>query len=222
MGTSFSGQIHPRFDASRNRVVTDKVGLSIDASRSSGNGEPWTISELGHSPLSWGFEYVYRNLIPLRVGFNHDVTFGLGYGGADSVFSIDYSLLMTALSPQHRFSFSYFFTDPPPQPSASPELREYRIVKSDALRFRDRFIAEGKKSLRDLKYDLAVTAFEKAWVLDPLDNDVQSYLDRAHEAQERVLVHQHVSDIKKVATGDDYKGDDEGDCGLVHRDAQEH
>lgn len=182
LGAAFEGRLFGRYDDARNQVVTDKLVLSIDASRSSGQGRPWTLTDLARSPLSFGAAYVYRDLIPLRVGFNRDLTFGLGFGNSNTAFSVDYSLTMTALAPQHRFAFSYFFTDPPPQVAASPELRHYRIVQQDARRYWDRFVSEGQTALRDRRYEPAVEAFENAAVLDPGNRDVRVSLDQSKKA----------------------------------------
>lgn len=196
-GAAFEGHLFARYDNARNRVITDKVVLSVDASRSSGQDWPWTLRNIAQSPLSVGAAYIYRDLIPIRVGFNRDLTFGLGFGNSNEAFSVDYSLTLTALAPQHRFAFSYFFTDPPPEIAASPELRQYRIVQQDTRRYRDRFITEGQAALRDRHYELALAAFENAAVLDPRSRDIHTSLEQCRRALQLSKTQEALSDAKQ-------------------------
>ncbi len=182
VGAAFEGLLFGRYDDVRNRVISDKLVFSVDALRSSGQGRSWTLKELSRSSLSFGAAYIYRDLIPLRMGFNRDLTFGLGFGNANTPFAVDYSLTLTALAPQHRFAFSYLFTDSPPQIVASPELRQYRIVQQDTRRYRDRFITQGHAALRERRYESAIEAFENAAVLDPGSRDVRASLDQSQKA----------------------------------------
>jgi len=177
-GAAVSGYINNRTGESKNSVVSDKVVLSIDISRTSDLNTPWTLNEMGHSPFSFGLEYAYQNIIPLRIGFNHGLTFGLGYGNSRSPFNIDYALALTDLAPQHRFSFSYFFTNAPSEPSDYPQLRRYRVVLAEAKRFRDRFILDGDKAVRDKHKEEAIENYEKALILDPLNQDIQTVYNR--------------------------------------------
>lgn len=196
-GVAISGRIFPRYQNSRNEMVHDKLTLTVDASRQS-----------SRLPLSWGIEYAFHELIPLRFGMDKDVTVGLGYGTSDQAtmpFKIDYSVMMTALAPQHRFSFSYFFTPSDPRPSVSKHLRQYKLVERDARRFRDHLVDQGKSFLRDRQYDKAITSFENALILEPLNKELNEHVVRAREATELSRVRATLDETKTKPLATNHK-----------------
>jgi len=180
LGLAFSANIFGQYRKGRNEMVYDKLTISLDIPERVGRNHP----------LSLGLEYLLRDLIPLRAGYSDGLTFGLGYGSYQSPFNIDYSLVMTPLEPQHRFSFSYFFTDPKPHPNLSPELRRYKSIQKDAKRFRDRFLKEGHAYLEKRNYEKALQVFEKAMVLYPQNRKIRNLVAQSKEALHQKKTHE--------------------------------
>lgn len=170
-GVSLMGDVLSRFSKRKNEVISDQLRLSVDGQ----------MDENNEKSFYYGSEYSFRNLIHLRVGYNDALTMGMGYGGAQSRFKIDYSMLSNDLNAQHRFSFSLYFTEAKAVVDASPQLRKYNMIKKDARRYKQRSEEEGRKHLSQRQYELAFLEFQKAWVLDPHDRKVEKYMKRSKE-----------------------------------------
>lgn len=194
-GVAASGCMFGRYNTNINELVYDKITVSVDA----------LLREDGRTEYLAGFEYAFRSLFSFRAGFKNNPSFGLGYGGEKTDYRFDYSLDMANLMPQHKLTFSYYFTDARPHPSLSPKLRKYKSVQQDRVRYRDRYLVRGKKYLDNRQYELAEAEFDNARVLDPFNDEINTLAARSHEGS---IIHQvkQLLDASRTAIDDgDYR-----------------
>jgi len=196
LGLALKGNLMGKYSKRRNLIIYDQLQISIDATQNPDD----------HLQFSFGAEYGIKNLIQLRAGFSHDFSIGMGYGSNQTLIQVGYALLVNEVAPQHRFSFSYRFKNPKSKPSLSPKLRKFRVIKKDAHRLQDRFIEEGRGYLKKRQYDKALVPFEKAWVLDPQNPDIRTYLERAKEGFRLKEFRKQKKKALKVLENNQYRG----------------
>ena len=174
IGIAVTSFVSEHYEAANDHISRDRVSMTVDATI--GNQD----SGFG---LALGLEYAYQNLYALRGGFNSDgdITIGLGAGGPSSPFRFDYAAVLAPLAPQHRFTISWLFTDPPTAVESDVHLSTYRRALLDQQRLKERFIREGSAAAAEGHYGTALGAFLKAQALDPHDSTVNGLVQSGRE-----------------------------------------
>jgi tetratricopeptide (TPR) repeat protein len=174
IGVAMTSFVREHYEAANDLVSHDRFTVTMDATL--GN------QDSGFS-LAGGLEYAYQNYYALRGGYNSDgnVTIGVGAGGPESMFRLDYAAVLASLAPQHRFTVSWLFTSPPTSIEGDVHLAAYRRAVLDQQRLRDRFIREGNTAAAEGHYDMALADFLKAQALDPHDATVSGLVQSAQE-----------------------------------------
>ncbi len=174
IGVAITSFMREHYDAATDLVSHDRFTMTTDATL--GNRDS------GFS-LAGGLEYAYQNYYALRGGYNSDgnVTIGVGAGGPESMFRLDYAAILAPLAPQHRFAVSWLFTSPSISIEGDVHLSAYRRAVLDQQRLRDRFIREGNTAAAEGHYDTALADFLKAQTLDTHDATVSGLVQSAQE-----------------------------------------
>ena len=174
LGLGGTALVREHYDPKEDRVLQDRVTAALDIQR--GNLD---------TPLSVaaGLEYSYLGRFAVRGGYsaNGEITVGIGLTGSGDRFRFDYGAGITALAPQHRFTVSWFFSDPPASIESDVRLSAYRRAALDQARLKARFIREGRAAAVEGRYEEAFAAFAKAQVLDPGDREVARLVESAGE-----------------------------------------
>jgi tetratricopeptide (TPR) repeat protein len=190
IGIAMTSFVNEHYEAAGDHISHDRFTMTMDASL--GN------QDSGFS-LAAGVEYAYQNLYELRGGFNSDrnITIGIGAGGPESMFRFDYAAVLAPLAPQHRFTISWLFTDPPSSVEGDVHLPAYRRAVLDQERSRDRFIREGNTAAAEGHYDTALADFLKAQVLDPHDKTINGLVQSGQEGNRLAGVKELLDSAKR-------------------------
>ena len=174
IGVAVTSFVREHYEASNDHVSDDRFSATMDASL--GN------QDSGFS-LALGVEYAYQNCFALRAGLNsdRDITIGVGAGGPASTFRIDYAAVLAPLAPQHRFTISWLFTEPPTSIESDVHLPAYRRAVLDQQRSRERYVREGNAAATEGHYDTALADFLKAQALDPHDGAINGLVQSGQE-----------------------------------------
>jgi tetratricopeptide (TPR) repeat protein len=198
-GMAFTGFTLGRYSRQKNEMVYDRITIASDFAKTPGQ----------QGLISYGIQYSIWDLFPLRMGYSDHLSLGIGYGCYSKPVAFDYSMALTGLGVQHRFSFEYRFSVPVPQaPSLqliSPELYDFQISQKDSDRYRDRFIEKGRSSLNERRYEEALNEFEKAHILDLGSEQIRNFLTRAREGKEQAFVKEKLDLAKKSLNQGDYQ-----------------
>ena len=174
IGLAVTSFVREHYEASDDHVSDDRFSATMDATL--GN------QDSGFT-LALGVEYAYQNTYALRAGLNsdRDITIGVGAGGPASTFRVDYAAVLSPLAPQHRFTISWMFTDPPTPIESDVHLPAYRRAVLDQERSRERLIREGNAAAAEGHYDAALADFQKAQVLDPHNGTISGLVQSGQE-----------------------------------------
>ena len=190
IGLAMTSFVNEHYEAASDRVSHDRFTMTMDATL--GN------QDSGFRP-ALGLEYAYQNLYALRGGYNSDgaITIGVGAGGPDSTFRFDYAAVLSPLAPQHRFTISWLFTEPRASIESEVHLPAYRRAVLDQARSRERFIREGNAAATEGHYDMALTDFQKAQVLDPHDGTIKGLVQSGQEGNRLAGVKELLDSAKR-------------------------
>ena len=174
LGLAMTSFVNEHYEAAGDRVTHDRLTWTMDATL--GN------QDSGFS-MAMGVEYAYQDCYSIRGGFNsdRDITIGVGAGGPESMFRFDYAAVLAPLAPQHRFTISWLFTDPPASVESDVHLPAYRRAVLDQQRSLDRFIREGNEAATEGHYDTALADFLKAQALDPHVSEIAALVQSGQE-----------------------------------------
>jgi hypothetical protein len=173
-GLAVSALMRESYVAAEDRGIYDRFTATLDVSR--GNLE----TPLG---VAAGLEYAYLGRFSVRGGYNTtgNVTIGVGAGGPASSVRFDYAAELAALAPQHRFTLSWLFTDPPAAIEGGTRLSTYRRAELDKDRLKERFVREGRAAAAQGRYEESFASFERAQVLDLRDGTVDGLVESSRE-----------------------------------------
>jgi len=156
-GVSLSGGVRGTFSERLSQVVYDRVQLGIDWGLNAPQSTAWRI----------GLEYAFYSALAIRAGYSGDFSMGVGYRPAGGSFSADYSVALTALAPQHRFSLAFFFSPPRRLSRFTPQVRQYKLIHLEAERYATHYAGLGRDFLKERNYAASLEAFKKASLLSP-------------------------------------------------------
>jgi hypothetical protein len=191
------------------RELRGGVGLSFQAaSRASASGvvahdralvllSARKVSGDGALNPGLGFAYDYQNLLVFRLGFDGDLSAGVGFHTPDGKFILDYAMENKPLALNHRFTLSYRFLAPKTKPreTYAEEIDDgYAQAKSQAEALAHDNVATGEKHFKDQEYHEALAAFNLATLLSPDDKGIALAYRRAQEAFRRQEIHRLSTD----------------------------
>lgn len=133
-----------------------------------------------------GLAYDYLGVMVFRMGYDGNVSAGMGFRTPDERFALDYSMENEPFALDHRFTISYRF-GAPAQNKPKGEFREviddeYERAKAQAEGLAQENYATGETLFRDQKYQQAAEPFRLAALLTPEDKRMSEAYKRAQEA----------------------------------------
>jgi len=132
-----------------------------------------------------GMAYDYLGVLVFRLGYNGNLSGGMGFHTFDDTFSLDYSMENDPLTLNYRFTISYRFDKPARKPQEKfREIidDEYAQAKAQAESLAKENYAAGQTFFRDQKFHEAEGSFQLASLLTPEDKSMSEAYRRAHEA----------------------------------------
>jgi hypothetical protein len=190
IGLAVTSLVGEHYEAANDHISRDRFSMTMDATL--GNQD----SGFG---IALGLEYAYQNLYALRGGYNSDgnITVGVGAGGPASTFRFDYAAVLAPLAPQHRFTISWLFTDPPASIEGDVHLSAYRRAFLDQERLRERFVREGSAAASEGHYGVALADFLKAQALAPHDETINGLVQSGREGNRLAGVKELVDSARR-------------------------
>ncbi len=145
-----------------------------------------------------GLAYDYQNILVFRLGFDGDLSAGMGFHTPDGKFILDYSMENKPLALNHRFTLSFRFlsTKTKPHESYAEEIDDgYLQAKTQSEALGREHFATGQSWFKDPQhYRQAIEAFRLAALLAPDDKDMAVAYHRAQEAYRRQEIHRLSTD----------------------------
>ena len=132
-----------------------------------------------------GLAYDYLGIFVFRLGFDGNLSAGVGFRTVDNRFLLDYSMANEPFSLDHRFTISYRFGAPATKPDEKfREVidNEYERAKAQAESLAQENFATGQAFFKDQKYQQAEEPYRVAALLLPEDRRMSSAYKRAQEA----------------------------------------
>ncbi|MDD5658245.1 MAG: hypothetical protein PHF00_13420, partial [Elusimicrobia bacterium] len=144
-----------------------------------------------------GFSYGFEDLLVLRLGFDGELSAGMGFHTRDGKFFVDYAMANKSLSFAHRFTLSYRFIQP--EAKAVETYRdeaddEYVRAKGQAEALARESYATGQALFKDEKYQEAQEPFRLAALLAPDNEEMTMARRRNQEAFRRKQIQEFSTD----------------------------
>ena len=132
-----------------------------------------------------GLAYDYLGVLVFRLGFDGNISGGMGFRTPDERFQLDYSMENEPFALDYRFTLTYRFGAPVTRPAE--KFREviddeYERAKAQAESLAQENSAAGQVFFKDQKYQQAEEPFRLAALLVPEDRKMSANYRRAQEA----------------------------------------
>lgn len=135
-----------------------------------------------------GLAYGFENLLVFRLGFDGDISAGIGFHTRDGKFFLDYAMENRPLAFNHRFTLSYRFIQPDKKPLETYQDEaddEYVRARGQAEALAQESFARGQIDFKDQKYREALVPLRLAVLLAPGKKEIVSAYNRAKEVLRR-------------------------------------